>query len=204
MHDLLAILAGGLAAVAAIPYIADTFKGRSRPNIVTWFTWTLLNCIIAAAALAAGARQTAIFALAAGICTGTVVLAGLIKDGIGQYTSFDVACQALAIIGIVLWQATHSPDLAIVCTIAASFIGSLPTYRHAWRRPREETWQFYALDGFSAAVASLAAADATFTALGYPVFIIVSDISILGVVLLRQWMLPPYQPVTPKRRHARA
>jgi hypothetical protein len=204
MHDLLAILAGGLAALAAVPYIADTLKGRTRPNVVTWFTWTLLNCIIAIAALAAGAEQTAIFATAAGLCTGIVVLAGLLKDGFKQYTGFDVTCQLLAIIGIVLWRLTDRPDLAIVCAITASFVGSLPTYRHAWRRPREETWQFYAIDGLSAVVAVLAVAHASFTALGYPVFIIVSDVSILGVVLWRQKVLPIHQPVAPKRRHARA
>jgi len=204
MHDFLAIIAGTVGTVAAIPYIVDTLKGRTRPNIVSWVTWTLLNCILATAALAAGADQTAIFAMAAGLCTGAVVVAGIIKDGITQYTTFDVACQLLAIAGIVLWQLTDAPVIAIVCAITASFIGSLPTYRHAWRRPREETWQFYALDGVSAVIAVVAVAQADFAALGYPVFIIFSDASILGVVLLRRYMLPAYVPTAAKRRHARA
>jgi hypothetical protein len=204
MHDFLAVLAGGIAVVAAVPYIADTVKGRTRPNVVTWFTWTLLNCIIASAALAAGAEQTAIFAAAAGVCTGIVVLVGLVKDGFSKYTGFDVVCQLLATAGIVLWRLTAVPDVAIVCAITASFVGSLPTYRHAWRRPREETWQFYVLDGLSATVACLAVAEVSFMSLGYPVFIIFSDATILGVLLLRRAALSAYLPTAPKRRHARA
>ena len=189
MHNALAILAGIIAIVAAIPYIKDTLKGKTRPNVVTWFTWTLLNAITAIAAFAGGARQTAIFATALGICTGLIVIVGL-RDGLKKYSVFDVTCQILAVVGIVLWRITNSPDLAITFTITASFIGSLPTYRHAWRLPREETWQFYALDGFSAIVAVTSVAHFNFIGLGYPVYIVLSDYSIMGVVLARLKTLP--------------
>ena len=184
MHDILAIAAAIIAVVAAVPYIRDTVKGKTRPNVVTWFTWTLLNIITAIAAFAGGATQTAIFASAVGFCTGLVVITGL-RDGIKKYTAFDIACQLLAVVGIVLWRLTDSPELAIAFTITASFIGSLPTYRHAWQLPHEETWQFYALDGFSAVVAAASVAHADFVNLGYPIYIVLSDYSIMGVILTR-------------------
>ena len=184
MRNILAIVAGIIAIAAAIPYIRDTLQRKTRPNLVTWFTWTLLNGITAVAASAAGAKQTAIFATAVGVCTGLVVVAGL-RDGLKKYTAFDVTCQVLAVAGIVLWRLTDSPDLAIVFTITASFVGSLPTYRHAWKLPHEETWQFYALDGFSAIVAIASVAHFTFADLGYPIYIAFSDYTIMGAILTR-------------------
>jgi hypothetical protein len=184
MHNLLAVWAGLVAVAAAIPYIRDTLQRKTRPNLVTWFTWTLLNIITAIAAFAAGAKQTAIFASALGICTGLVVIAGL-RDGLKKYTVFDAICQVLAIVGIVLWRLTNAPDLALLFTISASFIGSLPTYRHAWKLPGEETWQFYALDGFSAVVAIASVSRFNFAGLGYPVYIVFSDYTIMGTILTR-------------------
>jgi hypothetical protein len=69
MHNDIAIFAGIISVMAALPYILDTIKGKTHPNVVSWFTWTLINVINTAAAFSSGAIQTGIFTAAAGIAS---------------------------------------------------------------------------------------------------------------------------------------
>lgn len=187
MHNTLALVSGLIAILAALPYIRDVLRGKTRPNVVTWFTWSLLNIITAVAALSGGAVQTAIFAAATGLCTSAVTILGL-RNGIKKYTLFDVICQCLAILSIVAWLLTREPASALLFTIAASFIGSLPTIRHAWKAPREETWQFFGIDALSAAVACLAVENRDFLSLAFPLYILLDDLLIAGIILSRRRM----------------
>ena len=185
MHDLLAFTSGVVAILAAFPYIRDVLQNKTKPNTVTWFTWTLLNLITAAAALSGHAVQTAIFALATGLCTAAVTLLSL-RNGFKKYTAFDVICQILALVSIVAWQVTDRPVLAVVFTIIASFLASLPTIRHAWRAAKEETWQFFVVDGRSGVIAGVSVQSISFLSLGFPLYICLDDALIAAIIISRR------------------
>ena len=185
MRNTLAITAGLLAIMATIPYILDTLKGKTRPNVVTWFTWSLLSLITAVAAYAGGARHTAILAGAESLCTVGVVIAGLKVGGIKRYTKFDVICQFLAIIGIILWRITNQPATAILLTIISDCIAILRTYRHSWTAPREETWQAYAIGSLAAVFAISSLAHFGFVNLAYPLYIFISNLSLVIIITER-------------------
>src|SRR5581483_7020956 len=127
MRGDLAFVAGCIAILGAVPYIIDTLKGKTHPNIVTWFTWTLLNGINAAAAWSSGATQTAIFSAGGAIATGAILIVGL-RRGLKQYTRFDIICQAAALLGVVLWRITSQPSIAVAINVVTDFTGWLPTY----------------------------------------------------------------------------
>lgn len=184
MKSALAIVAGLVAVIAVLPYLRDTIKGKTRPNVVTWFTWSLLNFITCIAAIAGHAVQTGIFAGAVGLATVLVTISGL-RYGLKKYTPLDVTCQVLAIVGIVLWRLSGDPATAIMFTILASFIGTIPTYRHAWMSPREETWQTFAIDGCSALIAVAAIEQVSIASLAYPLYIAASDTSLVTVILYK-------------------
>lgn len=180
----LAYLSALIAILATLPYILDVVKGNTRPNLVTWGTWSLLNLITAIAAFADGSWQAAVFASAIGSCTVIVAILSLSK-GVKKYTAFDVVCQVLALLAIVAWQVTSDPSWAIVFTIAGSFIASLPTVRHAWFKPKEETWQYFAVDAFAAFLSILSVSNVTFSSAGFPIYILVNDLLILSVIFFR-------------------
>lgn len=182
MHNLLAVVSGIVAVLGGLPYIRDILRHKTKPNTVTWFTWSLLNIITAIAALSGHAYQTAIFAFATGGCTTLITLLSL-KDGIKKYTIFDIVCQVLAIVGIIAWRLTDRPALAVVLTIVASSLASLPTIRHAWIAPKEETWQFFAIDGLSGLLASLSVQSFSFLAVAFPLYIVLDD-ALIGLIIL--------------------
>lgn len=185
MKTLFLVLATVVTVGSVVPYLRDILKGTTRPNIVSWITWTLLTGIATAAEIAAHEYATAIFTGAAAVETGLVVVLGL-RHGYVKYTSFDVVCQIAAIVGIILWQVFNSPVIGVVGAVAIDFVGALPTFRHSWLDPSEETWQTYALAGLGGAFAVAALTDYNWISLPYAVYIIAVNVVLSGIIVKRR------------------
>jgi hypothetical protein len=182
MRNLLACLAGLLVVVATVPYIVDTLKGKTKPNAISWFTWSLLGALGAAAAISGHATQTAIFTASLALCNLGVVVASL-PYGIKRYTGLDIACQLLAVAGIVLWRVTNNPSLAVTLVILSDFIGAIPTYRHIWRSPYEETLRAYVLFVVASVVTIFSLASFRYISAAYPIYIVVNSVLLVTALL---------------------
>lgn len=182
MKILFLILATLVTIGSVVPYARDIIKGSTKPNIVSWITWTLLTGIATAAEIAGHEYVTAIFTSAAVLETAIIVVLGL-KHGYVKYTTFDVVCQIGAIVGLILWQLFNSPTVGVIASVAIDFIGAMPTIRHSWLQPTEETWSAYALAGLGGAFAIAALTRYNWTSLTYAVYIVLVNI-ILSVILI--------------------
>lgn len=111
-----------------------------------------------------------------------VVVLGF-RYGVKRYTGFDICCQALAIIGIILWRLTHDPIFAIFLVITADLVGSLPTIRHAWAHPSEETWQTFAIDSFAAGLSLFSLIKLNYVTAGYQAYIVAGNLLIAVIIL---------------------
>lgn len=185
MKDFLAIVGAVATLIAALPYLVDIILKKTKPNIVSWLTWSLLTAIGTAAALAAGEWRTAIQTFAVMVWVVSVVILGL-RYGFAEFTRFDAFCQLGALAGLVLWAVFNSPAVAIVAAVSIDMIGAIPTLRHSWLAPREETWQtfVFALAGPVLTIASLS----TFSveSLLYPAYFVFINAAIAGVVIYRR------------------
>lgn len=186
MRSVLLVLATILSAVASIPYIIEAYKGKAKPNLATWSTWTLLNAIIVIAALAAGdAINTVLLGAAFLLGSSTVLLIALFR-GTRKYTLFDGICQAVALIGIILWQLTDNPNIALLFVILIDVAAFLPTARHAYNYPDEETWQTYALAGLGALLFTFLAKAPTFAAIAVTLESAIGALGLATLILLRR------------------
>jgi len=179
------ILATLVTVGAVVPYARDILKGSTKPNIVSWITWTLLTGIATAAEIAGHEYITAIFTSAAVLETAVIVVLGL-KYGYVKYTAFDVVCQLSAIVGLILWQLFNSPTVGVVASVAIDFIGAIPTIRHSWVKPTEETWSTYALAGLGGALAIVASTNYNWTSLTYAVYIVAVNIILSAILIGRR------------------
>lgn len=188
MKDVLAIVGAVATLLAAMPYLVDIILKKTKPNIVSWVNWTLLTGVGTAAAYAAGEWQTAIQTFAVMVWVMSVVLLGL-RYGIAKFTRFDAVCQAGAFAGVVLWMLLDSPAVAIIVVVMIDLVGALPTLRHAWIDPDEETWQtfVYAIVGPLMTIASLSAY--SIESLLYPVYFLLINAVIATVVVYRRQQL---------------
>lgn len=184
MKDVFLILSVVVTIGSVIPYIRDIISGTTRPNIVSWITWTLLTAVATVAELSAHEYITAIFTASAVIETGLIVILGL-KYGYVKYTSFDYFCQIGALVGFVLWYVFNSPVAAIIAAITIDFIGALPTVKHSWISPGEETWPTYALASLGGALALFALSSYNWTSLTYAVYIVLINIILSYIIISR-------------------
>lgn len=185
MREFISITAGVILLASMWPYIRDTITGKVKPNIVSWFTWTLLTVIGTMVAISDGAYTTAVLSGAATIATGTIVILGL-RHGIKRYSLFDALCQLAAFAGLALWYFTHMPEVAMAIVVSIDIIACLPTIRHAWRDPHEEGWLPFASGSFCAFLTLFTITQFTFVALAYPIWLTVGNAFITWVVVYRQ------------------
>jgi len=188
MHVILAMVGSLLAAGGTLPYIVQTVHGTTKPRIVTWLTWSMLTGVAAAAAFAAGDVSSGTFALLGAVATGLIVVVGL-RYGDRSFGRLDVLCMMGVIVGLVLWQLLKTPAIGVGAAIIIDFVGFVPTFRHAWEKPHEETASTFALVGAGGVLAAGAIAATgviTVTSIGYPLYVAVSMTACALVTLLRR------------------
>lgn len=99
----------------------------------------------------------------------------------GGWSKIDKLCLVIALSGIVLWQTTKDPSLALYASILADFVGMVPALIKTFRFPETEIWTFYALDVLAGFFSLLAVKSFTLQQFSYPLYIIL--INMLMVVL---------------------
>ncbi|OGZ11078.1 MAG: hypothetical protein A2942_02465 [Candidatus Lloydbacteria bacterium RIFCSPLOWO2_01_FULL_50_20] len=138
------LIAGLIELSTAFPYIRDVRNGKTHPAIVSWSTWFVLAAIAAMASFSEGVYASgAILSALALECFLIIVFS--VKKFHFAYTRFDVFCQLGALVGLFLWWWTDHPLFALISFVVIDAVGSLPTFRHAWRMPREETLLTFSL-----------------------------------------------------------
>lgn len=185
MKTALSIIAGLIATFSTVPYLIDIVKRKTKPNIVSWFTWTLLTAIATAAAFASHAPRAAILTLGSSICTFLVVALGL-KYGIAKLSLFDGLCQAGAVVGLILWLIFNSPAIALAFSIVIDFIAALPTIRHSWLKPAEETWQTFMFGVVASIITLVSLSEYTFANLAFPAYLLFGNGLLVATVTYRR------------------
>src|SRR5665213_489076 len=180
VRNIIAAIAGILALLDVSPYLIDIVKRKTKPNIVSWFTWTLLLAIGTAAAFSAHQDRSAFLTLGDAFGTTMVLILGL-KFGIAKFTWFDGLCQIAAVIGLVLWLVFNSPAIAIVAMVSIDFIASLPTIKHSWESPNEETWEAFAITVFASTLTILSLTAFSTVSLTFPIYLLLSNLAIVLV-----------------------
>lgn len=186
MQTLLIILSTSLTLLSVIPYLVDIWRGKTKPNLVSWITWTLLTGIATVAELSAGEVTAAILTGFSAFETALVVVLGLTRKAYVRYERFDVVCQIAALAGITLWLLFDSPVIAVVASVTIDLIAGLPTLRHAWRSPHEETWQTFALAATASILGIFALENYTIVSASYMLYLAVANTIFTAVILFRK------------------
>jgi hypothetical protein len=113
--------------------------GETRPNVVSWILWTLIQMIIIIAQFSAGASWSVILPIAMTFNTCLVLIICLYGYGYAKYGYVDLICLVLALAAIAAWRLTNDPVLAIVLSVAADFAAAVPTFVKTYREPFTES-----------------------------------------------------------------
>lgn len=184
MRDILIVVSSVLLVSATVPYLIDVVRGKTKPRVVSWLTWGLLGGITGVASLIDEQYPAGIMGLVSAF--GCLLIASLgWKRGNRHFERIDVVCQIAALVGIGLWLIFNSPAVAVVAVIIIDLIGSIPTLAHSWKRPHEETWVTFFLSGLAALITLFAAENFTTTAVANPLYIVLINTVLVGVIVGR-------------------
>ena len=181
MKNILAVAGAVIAIFASLPYIIDIVRGKTKPNLVSWITWTLLLAVASAALFAEHQVQAGLLVLGDGVSCLLVVPFGL-KYGTATLDRFDIGCQIATLVGLVLWLVFDSPMIAVVATLAIDVVGSVPTLRHSWSQPNEETASAFLISVVAAVLTLLSLTHYNLSAALYPVYLLILNTALFVTI----------------------
>ncbi len=131
-----AILAFLFSASAYVFYVKSVLGSSSRPTLSSWISWGLMDAAILGGMVAAGEMAWQLVAYVAGV--GCVIGASIYKKATVDWKRLDSYCLVIVICAIVLWTISGNPNVAIVLSLVAITIGSIPLTVNLWRDPSRE------------------------------------------------------------------
>lgn len=166
-----------------LTYVIDTLKGKTRPNRVSWFMWTLAPLVAFAAQLSEGVGIQSLLTFMAGFCPLLVLLASFAdRKAVWKLTSFDLLCGALSLLGLALWFVTRHATIAIAFSIAADALAAAPTIRKSYTNPESEGWVNYAAAAVATGLTLLTIDNWTFAVYGFPLYLLIVCLIISSLV----------------------
>jgi hypothetical protein len=187
-------------------YAAAVARRKACPNLVTWFLWGLTPMIAVAAQYGdrPGPEVAVTFVLGLGPLVVTAV--GFCTDrSASKLTPFTLSCAAASLVGILLWQITAVPALAIAFCIVADLLATLPTLQKAYRDPDSEYAPPYLLSVLAMLITVGTVAHGDFIAYGFPLYMLVVNVTLFAFAALplarivRWATVPRLRPARPPR-----
>lgn len=182
------LVSSGLTIAAAIPYILEIIKGSTKPRIVSWFTWTAILLIGTYASFSQHQIPAAVYTFICALGCLAVVILGF-KFGDKQFEKLDIVSFIGVLAGLVVLIVYKNPTLAIFASISTDLVGTIPTLKHAWLHPEEETWSAYLLYAIGSGLTLWVANFHILSAVAYPIYLFIVDIT-LTCFTLRSVRIP--------------
>lgn len=181
----LVILSVAISLSGAVAYIRDMFKGKSKPNLVTWGLWAFAPLIATGAALSANAdgwSTVRIFMSGFGPLL-IFIAAFLTAQSYWKLTTFDYLCGLFSLVALGAWLIADSPIAAILFAAIADLLATVPTVVKAWKFPETETLYTYFVGIFTASIVIPAIPIWNIENAAFQVYLLIANVTLFFVVL---------------------
>lgn len=184
IKEIFGLLSAIVLLIGGLPYLRDIWLKKIHPHILSWLGWSFITALGGSAMLAEGSRWVValLFAntLLCFIIAGTAILK---KVGVWRASVYDGLFFALGVAGLVLWQISDMPVIALIFAIVADFSFGVPTIIKTYKHPETETYFAWAASSTSGFLSLFAVERLNFVELAYPLYLFIFDILVLLLVL---------------------
>lgn len=193
-------VAAGIRLSSGATYTMAALKGRAKPNPITWLFWALTPMIVFIAQVVGHAGWSAVMSFAFALSPLIVFIISLKKNwSRAHFTPSTIACAILATIGVVLWQLTNNPVMAIIFSIMADTFASIPTLIKCYYTPHSEYPLSYFLSMVSVLVTLAATSSWSFTSSAFAVYMFCINFLLFSFIVFS-----PVAHARPQTRRKRA
>jgi len=178
------VLLGAIITFAgSASYLIDTVKGKVKPNRVSYLLWSFIPLIAFIAEIRRGVGIPSLMTFIVGFLPLTIFVASFLnKHAVWKLTRFDIICGTLSAIGLILWYVMKSDDIAILFSILADGLATLPTIVKAFNYPETESGWPYFTSTISGVITLLTVKAWNLASVGFPLYITVVTLVISSLV----------------------
>lgn len=178
------ILGALIGFSGGLTYAINTLRGKTKPNLVTWFIWALAPFVAFSAEIDKGIGILALMTFMAGFSPLMVFVASFFnKKSAWRLGKMDIVCGTLSILGLILWFIFKDGDIAILFAILADLLAGIPTLIKAYFYPETENYWLYLGAIVNSSIALLTIQIWNFAHYGFPLYILL--FCILAFILIK-------------------
>ncbi|NTU74191.1 hypothetical protein HGB07_08700 [Candidatus Roizmanbacteria bacterium] len=189
MQTPLIIMSSILALISPFIYAKAILSGEAKPHRTTRLVLLIITTLTTAS-LFVQHDQVAIWLAAVSTLQSIIIFTLSLKYGMGGWSKLDILCLLFAVTGIILWQITSNPVIALYFAIGADFIGMIPALIKTYRMPETEVWMFYFLDVGAASFSLLALNEWSLQQFSYPLYLLSINLAMV-LLIIRPRILHP-------------
>ncbi|MBX4190930.1 hypothetical protein KW794_02470 [Candidatus Saccharibacteria bacterium] len=183
----------GVAAITLqiagfIPYVIDILKGKTKPERASFWIFSLLVGVTLVAQLLDNITWAAALVFTSFLCVLTIAVLSL-RYGYGSFHTRDTVSIILAIIGVLVWQVTSEPLVAIAMVILIDFAGFWLTLLKTWKAPHTETLFAWVASGLAAILAIIASQNHKAVQIAYLLYSALAGCLISALIIYRRKVL---------------
>jgi hypothetical protein len=183
INEKFVIIGALLNIIGSSTYAWNTFKGKTKPNRVTWFLWALAPLIAFFAQINKGVGLQVLMTFMVGFGPLLVFIASLLnKKAYWKISRLDIVCGVLSVFALVLWAITGEGNVAIALSIAADLLAGVPTLIKAYKEPETEHPDVFRNGAISATITLLTIKTWTFANFGFALYILLICITLYGLI----------------------
>lgn len=172
--------------IGGLSYLIDTIKGKTKPNKVTWFLWTLAPAIAFSAEIKQGVGIQSLLTFMVGFNPLLIFLASFINPkSKWKVKKLDFICGGLSILGLILWYLTKVGNVAIVFSILADGLAGIPTILKSYTNPETENYKVFLGGAISAAITLLTIKNWVLAEYGFPLYILFINTLFVSLIKFR-------------------
>jgi len=175
-------ISSALAFCSPLVYVRAILRGEAKPHRTTRIVLLIIT-VLTFASLLAQHNTVAIWLAGVSVFQSVLIFILSIKYGMGGWAKTDFACLIIALIGIVLWQTTNQPVLALYAAILADFTGMVPALIKTFRYPETEIWAFYLMDVFASIFTLMALENWAIHEYSYPIYVFLINLAMVLLVV---------------------
>jgi hypothetical protein len=160
--------------IGYVPYYRDIFRGKVKPQRITWSLWAVLTFIASVNQIRNGGGWSTVFVLSTFLLVFGVFILSFTK-GIGGGSTQDKLSLVVAGLLFIWWIYSKDSVYSTYIVIAIDSIGALLTAQKAYKEPETEAYLQWFTSGISAMLGILAIEGYSIILLAYPLYVVIGN-----------------------------
>lgn len=179
------ITSGIINTIGTVPYVVDIFRGKTKPERAMWWVYSALFTVLFVAQMDAQAGWLLV-ATGGYIFSSTLIAVLSLRYGYGKFHLRDTISLAVAALGLLAWQLTNSPLLAIIMVVIVDFAGFWLTLVKTWHAPHSETLIAWQLSLVATLFSIVSISKWSWAVIIYPLYALVGGTLIVWLIMYRR------------------